>query len=364
MVKPADLGAFEPLESAAAADPTFAAIVDSFGQAPALSLAPVQARPTASLGRNAAEIGNLLPLPYRNGVLGEPVATPAAALSANVPGPLPSAPGVSAPLADPFPRHSAAPVTARQPGTFVTQRSNREPSGGEWLTRPTAEEGLPESDGLRRIFGREPIPAALETDRFVTDKLVTESRQVSSQDVTQLASTAKLVPSPATGDPSTPMISLASALNVTAGPTATVASEAPFPLHHARFAEGFSQQVLLVASDGVQRARISINPPELGPVELRIVVRNEEAAIQLASPHGAVRDALEEALPRLREQFEQAGMRLGDTGVFNELPGRSPTQQDADEGSVEDAKLAELESLDPSEHPVIPVRRGFVDAYV
>ena len=168
MVKPADLGAFEPLESAAAADPTFAAIVDSFGQAPALSLAPVQARPTASLGRNAAEIGNLLPLPYRNGVLGEPVATPAAALSANVPGPLPSAPGVSAPLADPFPRHSAAPVTARQPGTFVTQRSNREPSGGEWLTRPTAEEGLPESDGLRRIFGREPIPAALETDRFVT----------------------------------------------------------------------------------------------------------------------------------------------------------------------------------------------------
>jgi Flagellar hook-length control protein FliK len=103
---------------------------------------------------------------------------------------------------------------------------------------------------------------------------------------------------------------------------ATLAIDAQLPLHSPRFAEGFAQQITVLVEHGIQHARISLNPPELGPVDVRITFQHDEATVQLASQHGAVRDAMTEALPRLRESLEQTGVRLNDTGVFAQLPQR------------------------------------------
>ncbi len=148
------------------------------------------------------------------------------------------------------------------------------------------------------------------------------------------------------------------------GTGGVVSAQAPFALYHARFAEGFSQQVTLLANNGVQQARISINPPELGPVELRIIVRSEEVTVHLASQIGAVRNALEDALPRLREQFEQSGMRLADSEVFNELPGRSGQHEQMRDEIAAEQWITEMESTAVVESEVLRSRQGFVDAYV
>ncbi|MFT4583490.1 MAG: flagellar hook-length control protein FliK [Gammaproteobacteria bacterium] len=147
----------------------------------------------------------------------------------------------------------------------------------------------------------------------------------------------------------------------------TVNPNGQVPLSHPRFAEGFSQQVLLVAKDGAQTARLSINPAELGPVDLRIVMRNDEVTVQLASQHLAVRDALQEALPRLREQFEQAGMHLEDSAVFHDLPNQTHNGGDSEHSSASDSFADQSEpgqQSDAERNTVLTLRRGFVDAYV
>ncbi len=59
-----------------------------------------------------------------------------------------------------------------------------------------------------------------------------------------------------------------------------------------------------------QVARLKLNPPNLGPLEVRVSVNQDQTSVSFMAQHAAVRDALEAALPRLREMFDQQSMQL------------------------------------------------------
>ena len=59
-----------------------------------------------------------------------------------------------------------------------------------------------------------------------------------------------------------------------------------------------------------QAARLKLNPPNLGPLEVRVSVNQDQTSVSFLAQHAAVRDALEAALPRLREMFDQQSMQL------------------------------------------------------
>jgi flagellar hook-length control protein FliK len=70
-----------------------------------------------------------------------------------------------------------------------------------------------------------------------------------------------------------------------------------------------------MAKEGVQQAELRMTPANLGPVEVRLQVQNEQASVTFLAPHSATREALEQALPKLREQFSEAGLELGQAEV-------------------------------------------------
>lgn len=94
------------------------------------------------------------------------------------------------------------------------------------------------------------------------------------------------------------------------------------PIQSPRFGEGFSQQVVVLAQHGVQQAQMTINPPDLGPIEVRITIQHDQASVQIAAASGLARDVIQDALPKLREMMDQSGVRLNDAGVFSQLPQR------------------------------------------
>jgi flagellar hook-length control protein FliK len=65
-------------------------------------------------------------------------------------------------------------------------------------------------------------------------------------------------------------------------------------------------------------AELRLNPPQLGPLEVRVSVSNGEASAQFFSPHPQVRDAIDAALPRLREMLAEAGLTLTQAEVSHE----------------------------------------------
>ena len=142
------------------------------------------------------------------------------------------------------------------------------------------------------------------------------------------------------------------------------AKAAALPLAQpALFAERLNQQVAVMLTHNAQNARMEVNPPDLGPVEIRVSMNGDEATIQLAAPHAATRDALAEALPRLRASFADSGIALGHAGVFAELPQqRQSPMATGGEGTSERVE-AERESV-ISAVPAHALRLGLVDAFV
>jgi flagellar hook-length control protein FliK len=78
------------------------------------------------------------------------------------------------------------------------------------------------------------------------------------------------------------------------------------------------QKVAWIATHNHQVAELHLNPPNLGPLEVRVSVSHDQASALFVSHHGAVRDAIEAALPRLREMFASNGLALGNVGVSSQ----------------------------------------------
>ena len=75
------------------------------------------------------------------------------------------------------------------------------------------------------------------------------------------------------------------------------------------------QKVVWMAAGALQSASLTLNPPELGPVQVVINVSNDQASASFTAAQPEVRQALEAAMPRLKEMLGDAGITLGQASV-------------------------------------------------
>jgi flagellar hook-length control protein FliK len=88
----------------------------------------------------------------------------------------------------------------------------------------------------------------------------------------------------------------------------------------ANWTEQLAGKLTLMVGRGIQTASIQLSPENLGPLEVRISVQNDQASVWFGASHAETRTALEQALPRLRELLAGQGLNLSDAGVFRETP--------------------------------------------
>lgn len=102
------------------------------------------------------------------------------------------------------------------------------------------------------------------------------------------------------------------------------------PLHDRSWATDLGQKLLWFVSNDRQGAQLTLNPPQLGSIEITIHMDKSGASAHFASPNPDVRGAIETAVPRLREMFAGAGIELGQVSVGSEsFQQQSDGQQDA-----------------------------------
>ncbi len=98
------------------------------------------------------------------------------------------------------------------------------------------------------------------------------------------------------------------------------------PVGKAGWNQNFSNQILMMASNGVQHAKIKLNPMSLGPVEAMVKLSGESAVVNLSSLHLTTKEALENAIPRLKEMLNENGFSHVDVNVSHQ---DKKEQQDA-----------------------------------
>ncbi|MFC7287737.1 flagellar hook-length control protein FliK [Herminiimonas glaciei] len=87
--------------------------------------------------------------------------------------------------------------------------------------------------------------------------------------------------------------------------------------------QALGQKVLWMVQGAQQSATLTLNPPDLGPMQVTLHVNNNQATANFTAHQPEVRHALEAAMPRLREMLNDAGIQLGQSNVS----AGSPNQQ-------------------------------------
>lgn len=144
----------------------------------------------------------------------------------------------------------------------------------------------------------------------------------------------------------------------------------PLPITHSNWGEQLGEGVRWMVGQHMQQADLRLNPPALGLLEVRIQMNSSDhASLTFCSPHSAVRDAIEHALPRLRDMMSESGVQLGDVNVSQQSlshhhanPERFMQQhQSGGDGRGTRSETAEMDALPPVQLPRIGT--GLIDTY-
>ncbi len=86
------------------------------------------------------------------------------------------------------------------------------------------------------------------------------------------------------------------------------------------------QKIVWMVAGKEQSATLTLNPPDLGPMQVVLSVTNDQASVTFSSAQPEVRAALENALPRLREMLDESGVALSNASVNAGMPDQRQAQ--------------------------------------
>jgi flagellar hook-length control protein FliK len=136
-------------------------------------------------------------------------------------------------------------------------------------------------------------------------------------------------------------------------------AEVRTPVGTPGWADEIGTHLALMAANGREAASLRLSPEHLGPLEVRIAMKDGDASVVFSAANPDTRSALEQSLPRLREMFASHGLVLGDANVSREGPRdtfRPATFANASRGSSDAAPGEDVTRVTLS-------RVGLVDTY-
>jgi len=121
-----------------------------------------------------------------------------------------------------------------------------------------------------------------------------------------------------------------SALN----PTAANTKSTEVPVHHiatpvgeSRWGDAVAQRVGLMLGRQEQKIEMQLNPPNLGPMEVRLNLAQDQASVVFSSQNAVVREALAAAMPKLTTLLADQGFTLTNVQVASDSLQQHQQQQ-------------------------------------
>ncbi|WP_373976254.1 flagellar hook-length control protein FliK [Chitinibacter sp. SCUT-21] len=103
-----------------------------------------------------------------------------------------------------------------------------------------------------------------------------------------------------------------------ANPAHLAAQYIDTPVQDARWGDAVAQRVSMMLGKQEQQIEMQLNPPNLGPMEVRLNLGSEQASVIFTSQHAAVREALAAATPKLTALLADQGIVLQNVQVASD----------------------------------------------
>lgn len=182
---------------------------------------------------------------------------------------------------------------------------------------------------------------------------------------------AALEPASPPGTPSSPAQAggtTAPAAAITAPVQSATSMLVAQPVGASGWSEAIGNHVVLMSNRLESRAELVLTPPQMGRVEVSLSVSGDQASASFVSANPVVREALEAAMPRLREILAEAGIQLGQAQVGAENSRQTAQQEKngdnfpSDQAREADGTPRAVSVADAAANALKP-GRGLVDVF-
>ena len=111
------------------------------------------------------------------------------------------------------------------------------------------------------------------------------------------------------------------------------------------FAEAVKDKVMLIISQKLQQFDISLDPPELGNIHVRVNLQGEQASVNFVVQNQQAKDAFEQNMHKLKELLAEQGVNVGDANVEQQ----SDREDNNDEKSADNQQRLMASTADASD---------------
>ncbi|WP_420592023.1 flagellar hook-length control protein FliK [Bacterioplanoides sp.] len=124
-------------------------------------------------------------------------------------------------------------------------------------------------------------------------------------------------------------------------------------------------RIVTMVAENIQQAEIHLDPPELGSLEIKLQVNQEQANVQVQVQNPQVKEVLEANAQRLKDELAEQGLELAGFDVSQQEHGQSG---DSSGGSSDDSEpsgewLADTTDGENQETVKVTSHNGVLDAY-
>lgn len=129
--------------------------------------------------------------------------------------------------------------------------------------------------------------------------------------------------------------------------------------------QAVGQKLVWMAAGAQSSASLTLNPPDLGPLQVALTIVNNQANVSFTAAQPEVRQALEAALPKLREMLGDAGIQMGQASVNAGAPQQHGGHGESRQASrgVDPAAAATDAPLSVADSQAAGGRQGLIDTF-
>lgn len=121
------------------------------------------------------------------------------------------------------------------------------------------------------------------------------------------------------------------------------------PVRDLAWGEKLSERVLMLTANQVKTAEIRLSPADLGPLRVQVSMDDGATNVTFHAQHAVTREAIEQALPRLREMLAESGLSLGQADVSEQGVADGNQERASGSSATTDDREEDLLVADPAE---------------
>ena len=164
--------------------------------------------------------------------------------------------------------------------------------------------------------------------------------------------------------PTSPLGGLASPAATTSSlPGGSLPLNVATPVNSPDFSQALATQLTTLARDGVHEAELQLNPADMGPIAVQIVIDGAQAQIDFTASNAGTRQALETSLPALAAALNGAGLTLSGGGVFEQRSGGREGAADGERRAGGRSETIAIGAADGAASASPRAARGLLDLY-